>query len=104
MATAATKQITADQFFAWLQGQERGARTFELEAGEIVERPSPGELHGVVCFLVIHLLANFVFQQKRGYLCTNDTGLLVETDPDTVRGPDVMLFDEPRKLEEISIK
>ena len=27
--------------------------------------------------------------------CSNDTGVIVERDPDTVRGPDVMFFDEP---------
>ena len=56
---------------------EKGDKTFELERGEIVEMPSPGELHGVVCFLIVHLLGKYLFQRLRGYLCTNDTGLLV---------------------------
>jgi Uma2 family endonuclease len=104
MATVQSKRMTADEFFAWLQTVERGDKTFELERGEIVEMPSPGELHGVICFLIIRLLGNFVFQRAKGYICTNDTGLLVETDPDTVRGPDIMLFDEIRKLDELSRK
>jgi len=104
MATVETKRLTADEFFAWLQSVEKGDKTFELERGEIVEMPSPGELHGVVCFLIVHLLGKYLFQRGRGYLCTNDTGLLVTQDPDTVRGPDVMLFDENRKLDDLSPK
>jgi Uma2 family endonuclease len=104
MATVATNRLTADEFFAWLLTVEKGNKTFELERGEIVEMPSPGELHGVVCFLIVHLLGKYLFQRGRGYLCTNDTGLLVARDPDTVRGPDIMLFDEIRKLDELSSK
>jgi Uma2 family endonuclease len=104
MATVQSKRMTADEFFAWLQNVERGDKTFELERGEIIEMPSPGELHGVLCALLAHLLWRFVFQRGHGYVCSNDTGLLVETDPDTVRGPDLMLFDETRKLEELSRK
>jgi Uma2 family endonuclease len=104
MATVETKRMTADEFFVWLQQVEKGERIFELERGEIVEMPSPGELHGMLCALLAHLLWRFVFQRGRGYVCSNDTGLLVESDPDTVRGPDLMLFDEQRKLEELSRK
>jgi hypothetical protein len=91
MATVATK-MTADEFVAWLEGLDNGDKVYELERGEVVEMPSPGELHGVICFLIVRLLGNDVFQRGKGYLCSNDTGLLVEHDPDTVRGPDIMLF------------
>lgn len=104
MATVESKLFTATDFWAWQQGLERDGRTFELDRGEIVEMPPPGQLHGIVCFLIVRLLGNFVFQRGKGYLCANDTGLLVETNPDTVRGPDIMLFDEQIPLERATSK
>jgi Uma2 family endonuclease len=104
MATVATRKMTADEFVAWLDGVDNGDKVFELERGEVVEMPSPGELHGVICFLIVRWLGNYVFQRGKGYLCSNDTGLLVEHDPDTLRGPDVMLFDESRPLDQMSRK
>jgi Uma2 family endonuclease len=103
MATVETR-LSADEFFAWLGQVGKGEKTFELERGEIVETPSPGELHGVICFLIVRLLGNYAFQRGKGFLCSNDTGLLVESNPDTVRGPDVMLFAESRALEQMSRK
>src|SRR5262249_46613344 len=79
-------------------------RLFELEEGAPVEMPSPGELHGVICGLIAHLLWAYVFRRGAGYVCGNDTGLLVRQGPDTIRGPDVMLFGETRRLEGLSRK
>lgn len=37
-------------------------------------------------------------------MCSNDTGLIVEEGPDTVRGPDVMLFDDLVELDQLNPK
>ncbi len=102
MAAVAATRLTAEEFWEWIHRSENEGRLFELENGEVVEMPSPGELHGAICFLIIRLLGNYLFQRGKGYLCTNDTGLLVKRDPDNVRGPDVMLFDETRALDNLS--
>jgi Uma2 family endonuclease len=104
MATVATRPMTAEEFQEWANRPENQDRTCELDRGEIVEMPTPGEMHGVICSLIAHLLWKYVFQRKTGYVCSNDTGLLVERDPDTLRGPDIMLFEEARSLEEMSRK
>ena len=104
MASILTSQMTAEEFCEWADRPENRGALYELVQGEPVAMSTPGELHGVVCFLIAHLLGNYLFQRGRGYICTNDTGLLVERDPDTVRGPDLMLFDEARRWEEISRK
>src|SRR5262245_57466569 len=104
MTTATAGSMTAEEFWEWVNRPENQGRRWELQDGEVVEMPSPGELHGVICFLIARLLGNFLFQRGRGYLCSNDSGLLVRQNPDTVRGPDLMLFDESRKLEELSPK
>lgn len=90
MATT-TSKMTAEEFFEWVDQAETEGR-FELEDGEVVEMPPPGEMHGFVCWLVIKALTDYVVRRKDGYLLTNDSGLIVRRGPDTVRGPDIMLF------------
>jgi Uma2 family endonuclease len=40
-------------------------------------------------------LGNFTFYRGHGFVCTNDTGVILDTDPDTVRGIDVSTYEEP---------
>src|SRR5262249_683850 len=69
------------------------------------EMPPPGEYHGVICSFIAHLLWEYVFRRGgKGLVCGNDTGLLIQRNPDTVRGPDVMFFEETRQPEELSRK
>jgi Uma2 family endonuclease len=96
--------MTADQFFEWVHLPQHRDRHFELDRGEVVEMPPPGERHGVVCGNVGWILNSFVRQRNRGYVCTNDTGVVVETNPDTVRGIDVTLYDESRRYDELTPK
>lgn len=96
MATTTTLKMTADEFIEWLSRPENEDKRFELEDGEVVEMPSPGELHGFYCWLAIKLLTEYAGRRGSGYLLTNDTGLIVRRGPDTVRGPDIMMFlDQP---------
>lgn len=104
MTRVQTGLMTAEEFWDWANQPQNEDKRYELERGEPVEMPSPGELHGVICFLVAHLLGQYVFARGTGYVCSNDTGLVVQRDPDTVRGPDLMLFGEPRRLEDLSVK
>jgi Uma2 family endonuclease len=89
-----TKLLSADEFFDFVHRPENHDRFFELERGVIIEMPPPGELHGAVCGNVGWILGGYTRQRGRGYVCTNDTGVILETDPDTVRGIDVTLYDE----------
>jgi len=102
MATVEMRQLTAEEFCDWASRPENSGKRFELERGEPVEMPPPSERHGAVCFLVAHLLGAYVFRRGQGFVCTNDAGLLVEQGPDTVRGPDIMLFDEKRRFDQLS--
>jgi Uma2 family endonuclease len=104
MIATLVKTMTADEFWDWASLPENADATFELDRGRIIEMPPPGELHGVICWLIAHLLGDYVFQRGNGRVTTNDTGLLVEKDPDTLRGPDVMLFLESLPLEKLSPK
>jgi Uma2 family endonuclease len=64
----------------------------------------PGRRHGLVCANVARILGNFTVQRKKGYVCSNDTGVIVERDPDTVRDPDVMLFEDAVRIEDVDEK
>jgi Uma2 family endonuclease len=104
MATVLPHQMTADEFWDWACRPENQDRLYELDEGKIEEMPPPGELHGAICFLIAYLLGRYVFERGKGYICTNDTGLLIKRKPGIVRGPDIMLFDENRPLHKLSRK
>jgi len=101
MATATTELMTAEQFFDWANRPENSGKRYELVQGRIEEMPSPTRLHGTVCFLVSRVLGNYLFARKAGSIASNDSGLIVETSPDTVRGPDLMVFLPPERLDDI---
>lgn len=95
MATApATKLMTADEFWDFCARPENANRSFELVDGEVVEMPTPGPKHGIACINAGTLLRLFVRGRKQGYVCGNDSAVLLATNPDTVRGPDVSYYAE----------
>ena len=104
MATTTATKMTADEFYEWANRPENDDRRFELDNGEVVEMPSPSELHGLVCWLTSVIIGNYLFRRGSGYACSNDSGLLVRRNPDTVRGPDLMVFLESRTADEVSKK
>src|SRR5262249_26305765 len=92
MATVVTKPMTAAEFFEWVHRPENRDRFFELERGKVVEMPPPSKYHGFVCSNVNRILGVYASQTKGGYPCSNDSGIQVEDDPDTVRGPDISFY------------
>lgn len=56
--------------------------------------PPPGKYHGFVCGNLSRILGNYAADRSQGYVCTNDSGVIVESDPDTVRGPDVTFYED----------
>jgi Uma2 family endonuclease len=95
--------MTAEEFFEWSNRPENQAKEYELVRGEIVEMSRPGRRHGFVCMNVGSILRAFAIARKKGYVCSNDTGVVVERDPDTVRGPDVMLFEDVTTYQELPV-
>lgn len=87
-----TRRLTAEEFFEFCSLPENEELHFELEDGEIIELLRPVVPHGVVCGNLAYLLGAYVRKRRRGYVCSNDTGVVWKRDPDTVRGPDVLPF------------
>lgn len=104
MATTATRLMTAEEFYDWTNRPENAGKHHELERGEVVEVSRPGEAHGVVCVNVAWVLGGYIRRRGKGYLCGNDTGIIWERDPDTVRGPDVVLYEQSRRFGELNPK
>ena len=61
----------------------------ELVRGVVVDMPPPKFRHGKVCNRVANLLTTFVDEHELGHVLGNDSGVVTERHPDTVRGPDV---------------
>jgi Uma2 family endonuclease len=104
MSTAQTKLMTAEDFYDWVHRPENADRFFELERGEVVEMPPPMKYHGFVCGNVVRILGVFATQRRKGYPCSNDAGLIVERDPDTVRGPDVTFYEDEQTADTMDRK
>lgn len=91
MATAEAL-LTAEAFG---QLQDKG-RACELVRGRIVEMNMPYPRHGEICSNVVFLLGVFARQQQRGRVVSNDSGVVTQRDPDTVRGADVAFYSYDR--------
>ncbi len=104
MSSVLTNLMTAEEFYDWVHRPENRDRHFELEEGEVVEMSRPGERHGVVCGNANGILWNYTRKRKKGYVCSNDTGLILDRDPDSVRGPDVALYLESKKYDALEAK
>ena len=94
LVTSPTALMTADEFYEFVQRPENGDRPMELDRGTVVELELTGTRHGLVCANASFLLGNFTWSRCRGTVIGNNSGLIVEHDPDTVFGPDLFLFDE----------
>jgi Uma2 family endonuclease len=93
MATATqTKLLTAEEFMA----ADLGDGTFELVRGVVIEVPPQTPEHGLVCANTSFALETYGRQSGRGYTLSNDSAVLTERGPDTVRGADVAFYSHAR--------
>jgi Uma2 family endonuclease len=92
MSTVAEKLLTAEEFCALPDN----GRPSELVRGRVVEMNVPFPRHGQICGRIIRIVGRFLDGHDLGHLVSNDSGVLTERDPDTVRGPDVSFFSYSR--------
>jgi Uma2 family endonuclease len=67
----------------------------ELIKGELLTMPSPKPLHGRVVTNLVFLLSQHVRANRLGVVYT-ESGYHLESDPDTVLGPDVSFMSKER--------
>jgi Uma2 family endonuclease len=104
MASVLTKLMTAEEFYDFVHLPKNRDRHFELEEGEVVEVSRPGERHGAVCANSSYIMVGYTRAIKKGLVTTNDTGIVLERDPDTVRGADVALYLEKYRFSQLKVK
>jgi Uma2 family endonuclease len=73
----------------------RGVPT-ELVRGKLVTMNVPAPRHGQICAKIARLIGNHAEAADLGHVVSNDSGVLTERDPDTVRGADVSFYSYAR--------
>jgi Uma2 family endonuclease len=68
----------------------------ELVRGRVITVNVPTPRHGQICGEVAYLLRRFLDDHRLGHVIPNDSGVVVEEDPDTVRGADVAFYSFQR--------
>jgi len=103
-SSAVQTRMTAEDFFEWVHRPEHAGRSFELVRGEVIELPPSTHPHCYVANNVGRLLGNHTFDVGRGYVLNNDAGVILQRDPDTVRGPDVAVYFDAEGYDDIHPK
>lgn len=83
--------LTLVEFHDWANRPEFDDRHYELDEGVPVEVPLQGERHGLVCGIATFWMTNYV-RSRKGYVICNNCGLIVGRNPDSLVGPDLMVF------------
>ncbi len=58
--------------------------------------PMPKPRHGQICGQAYYLLRNHIDAQSLGHLLSNDSGVITQRGPDTVRGADISFYSFAR--------
>jgi Uma2 family endonuclease len=84
--------LTAAEYLAL---PENGQWT-ELVRGRVVTMNVPTPRHGEICAQTSYLLRRHLEVDPTGRIVCNDSGVLTERDPDTLRGADVAYYSYAR--------
>jgi len=85
MSATLTKPMTADEL---LHMPDDGWR-YELVKGELIQTAPTGDEHGQVAMELATALYSHVKKNNLGRVYAAETGFKLESNPDTVRAPDV---------------
>jgi len=77
---------------------------YELIDGELIRMSPAGAQHGMVAVRITAPLAMHVKANKLGEVYAAETGFKLQSDPDTVRAPDVAFVSQNRVDEAGSVK
>ena len=86
--------LTAEEF-ARLPQPPDGSQQ-ELVNGVVISTPPPSFHHGRTCSIVGRELGGFVDARQLGWLTSNNSGVILGRNPDTVRGPDLAFWSRER--------
>ena len=92
--TTATKHMTAAEL---LTMPDDGIHRYELVKGELITMPPAGGEHGAIGINVATNINVFVRRNDLGVVFNSDTGFIIDSDPDTVRAPDLAFMSAERQ-------
>ncbi len=92
MSTVTEPLLTADEY---ARLPHRGVPT-ELVRGKVVTVNVPAPRHGQICSKIDRLVGNHAEAHALGHVVANDSGVVTERGPDTVRGADVSVYSYSR--------
>jgi Uma2 family endonuclease len=84
--------MTADE----LERLDLPGKSTELVRGRLIVREPPGTYHGKLAARLAYLMGAFVYPNRLGDLFGQDTGFKIESNPDTVRAPDLAFLSNER--------
>jgi Uma2 family endonuclease len=90
--TVAEALLTAEEY---ARLPDNGQPT-ELVRGRVVPVDIPAPRHGQICAKVVRIVGRFLDDNDIGHLVSNDSGVVTERNPDTVRGGDVAFYSYER--------
>ena len=92
MTTLASKPLTIEEYLKLPQDD----RPTELVRGNVVVMGYSKPRHGQVCANLVFLLRVWLKDHDLGQVACNDTGVVTERNPDTLRGADVAYYSYAR--------
>lgn len=95
MSSSIAKLVTADELLAM---PDDGFR-YELVNGELIRMPPAADEHGQVTMELAGPLHSHVKQNKLGTVYAAETGFKIDSNPDTVRAPDIAFVSNERMKE-----
>jgi Uma2 family endonuclease len=84
--------LTAEEFCRL----EDNGQPMELVRGRIISMNVPAPRHGQICGKIVRILGNYAEEHDLGHVLSNDSGVITERSPDTVRGADVAFYSYAR--------
>lgn len=92
MNTTNTTLMTADELFALSDDGHR----HELVHGELRTMTPTGGEHGLLTYRLARIVGNFVEPNELGVVFGAETGFRIQSNPDTVRAPDLAFVRSER--------
>jgi Uma2 family endonuclease len=98
-STNPLRLLTAEEF-ALLPNPDDDSHQ-ELDRGVVVTTPPCDCYHGLCCNEINGRLYSHIRTHNLGHLAINNSGVILERNPDTVRGPDVAFWSRERMPEPV---
>jgi Uma2 family endonuclease len=92
VSTVETRLMTAKELLKLPRGEFR----YELVEGELRQMPPAGHEHGRIGMQLAVPLGYYVQSKKLGKVYLAETGFKIQSNPDTVRAPDVAFIRQER--------